>query len=183
MFTAFHAALCRNFNTRFLDDVKGRGKGHYMSGCRLALVSSIIIFKIFAAISMMRLKSLLLTWYVPSTSRVGDQHKGGFLYYMAIGELEDVLLKCYVQRQAFSRTVAGPLCKKQVQKLCSCFFSSTQCCARGFKRKKNICCLVHGLLHCQPETASSSLPAVYACRNMWKTESVTCSYICSPVII
>lgn len=143
MIAAFQAALCRNLNTRFWDDVKGRGKIHYIyiSGCRLALVSSFTFhsfsfFKIFAAISTTRFKSLLLTWYVPSTSHVGDQHKGGFLYYMAIGELEDVLLNCYRQKQAFSRTVAGRACGKQVQKLGSCFFSSTQCCARGFMQKK-----------------------------------------------
>lgn len=42
MIAAFQAALCRNLNTRFWDDVKGRGKIHYIyiSGCRLALVSS-----------------------------------------------------------------------------------------------------------------------------------------------
>lgn len=141
MIAAFQAALCRNLNTRFRDDVKGRGERHYISGCRSALVSSftfhsLFSFKNFAAISTMRFKSLLLTWYVPSTSQVGDQHKGGFLYYMATGESEDVLLNCYRQKQAFSRTVAGPACGKQVQKLGSCFFSSTQCCARGFMQKK-----------------------------------------------
>lgn len=138
----------------------------------------------FEAISTMRFKLPLLTWYVPSTSHVGGQHKGGFLYYTAIGELEDVLLNCYRQKQALSRTVAGPSYGKQVKKSGSCFLSSTQCCARGFMRKKkHMLQLVHRLLHCQSETVSSSLHAVCACRNMWKTESITCSYICSPFII
>lgn len=139
-FAAFPAALCRNLNTRFRDEVNGRRERRYMSGCRLALVYTSPItlhfFLIFAAISTMRFKLPLFTWYVPSTSHVGDQHKGGFLYYTAIGELEDVLLNCYRQKQALSRTVAGPSCGKQVQKWGSCFFSSTQCCARGFMRRK-----------------------------------------------
>lgn len=47
MTAAFQAALCRNLNTRFQDDVKGRGKRHYISGCHLALVSSFTFHSFF----------------------------------------------------------------------------------------------------------------------------------------